>query len=291
MTETMPGSVFAQELQRSEAAELARAGDHDSALRILTALNNADPETLDLLAKVHAQCGDLIAAEAAWQRVLVRDPNNAAALAGIQLIAQITAGKRRRRPLPALALGASAAAVVVLAGVVVLITLPRQGDSVASAPPPQAPTVTVMSTVNTNPPVQAADKRLQTLMGELAGRGVRLELQDQEIKVIFDDGLFAPNGSQLTASGRSELTQWGQQLRDKDVRVTVLGHGVAVDGGPQNGGSTVAVARAAAAAQVLAQVSGRPLTSFMVTTADQSAVPHPGDQAKNRTVSLLVAPA
>jgi len=80
-------------------------------------------------------------------------------------------------------------------------------------------------------------------------------------------------------------------LRGKDVRVTVLGHGIAVDGGPQTGGSAIAVARAAAAAQALAQVSGLPLTSFLVTTADQSASPHPGDQAKNRTVSLLVAPA
>jgi len=79
-------------------AELARAGDYDSAVRILATLNSGDPETLDLLAKVHAQRGDLIAAEAAWRRVLARDPADAAAQAGIQLITQINAGKRRRRP-------------------------------------------------------------------------------------------------------------------------------------------------------------------------------------------------
>src|SRR5882724_4372382 len=188
MTGTMLGSAFAQELQRSEAAELARAGDYDSAVRILATLNSGDPETLDLLAKVHAQRGDLIAAEAAWRRVLARDPADAAAQAGIQLITQINAGKRRRRPLPSLALGT--AAVVVLAGAVVLTTLPqKQQDPVAIAPPP----VQVVTTVVTADVPVAAEQphaRLETLTGALAGPGVRLELQDQAVRVVFDDGLF-----------------------------------------------------------------------------------------------------
>ncbi|GAB3894639.1 hypothetical protein GCM10029964_073400 [Kibdelosporangium lantanae] len=82
----------------------------------------------------------------------------------------------------------------------------------------------------------------------------------------------------------------GKLLHGKDVQVDVIGHGVAVNGGPQSGGSSVALARASVAAQALAQASDLPMTAFTVASADQSAVPHPGDEARNRTVSLLVTP-
>ncbi|ANZ41584.1 hypothetical protein BBK82_42185 [Lentzea guizhouensis] len=63
----MTAAAHARDLDRARAADLARAGRHDDARLILEDLGR-DPATLDLLARVHAQRGDLAAAEAAWRR-------------------------------------------------------------------------------------------------------------------------------------------------------------------------------------------------------------------------------
>jgi hypothetical protein len=285
-------AAFADELRRAEAAELARLGDHDQAVAILTTLD--DPDSQDLLARVYAQRGDLAAADAAWRRVLTQHPGHPAALAGTRLIAEITAGKRRKRPLPVLAVGAGAAVAVILAGTVVLFTLPTGTTSAASPPPPPATVTTVVAPSSSTPPPtpqeQPPSTQLPALLSSLRGPGAVVSQQDKGISVVFDDGLFAPNGSQLTTAGRRQLAEWGKLLSGKDVRVDVVGHGIAVNGGPRSGGSSVALARASAAAQALAQASGLPMTAFTVASADQSAAPHPGDEVKNRTVSLLVTP-
>jgi hypothetical protein len=290
----MPSRAFAHELRRSEAAELARAGDHEAAVRILDELDGDDPETLDLLARVHAQRGDLPAAKVAWQRLLSRSPEDSAAITGMRLITEITSGKRRKRPLPMRTVGATAAVVLAMTGTVVLITDAPRGPTSDASSTSLSPQPIPSSTANLGEQADAARLRgqLQALMNELAGQGVRLELQEPAIHVVFDEGLFLPNGSELSTNGQRELGLLGQRLSGKDVRVTVLGHSVVVKGGPESGGSEVALARAATAAKALARASGRPLTSFTATTAEQSASPHtdsgPGTQARNRTVSLLI---
>ncbi|MPZ85199.1 MAG: hypothetical protein GEV28_34360 [Actinophytocola sp.] len=114
------------------------------------------------------------------------------------------------------------------------------------------------------------------------------------MRVVFHDGLFGPDGTRLTPAGRDVLRAWGRRLAGRPVTATVIGHGVPVAGGPTSGGSSVAVARAVAAARVLSDVSGLPLTAFSVTSADQSAPAHPGDgpgaRGRNRTVTLAIVP-
>ncbi|TCO44206.1 tetratricopeptide repeat protein [Actinocrispum wychmicini] len=283
--------AFTEELRRAEAAELARAGDLDAAARVLSAL--PDPASQDLLARVHAQRGDLATADTTWRQILAADPRNSSALAGTRLIADITAGKRRKHPFPAFAVGTGVAAAVVVAGAAALIALPGNDNTVANAQPsvvtPQVQTVTAAPSSESKPQNQAPS---QSLVDELRTPGVRVAPNGNQISVVFDDGLFAPNGSQLTAVGRRRLTEWGRLLTGRNVKVTVLGHGLALGPGPATGGSAVAMDRAATAAQALADASGLPMTAFTAMSADQSAAPHLGTTPeKNRTVTLLVTPA
>lgn len=294
-------NAFTRELSRSEAAELARDGKYESAVRILAGLDGDEPETLDLLARVHAQRGDLTAADAVWQRLLEVSPGHASALSGRLLIAEILSGKRRARPLPLVAVGGAAAAALVLAGTVAVIVSPSS-EPVAVDGAVQAVETTHASASASGAPSDDARSsdvqdaaRLDALMAGLTGPGVKLEKRKQDVQVVFDEGLFLPDGTELTASGREAVARWGEVLRGKEVRVTVLGHGVTVDGEPSTGGSTVALGRAASAAEALAQVSGRPMTSFAIMSADQSAAPYRGSgddvRARNRTISLLVEPS
>jgi outer membrane protein OmpA-like peptidoglycan-associated protein len=290
---TAPGSAFARELEQSQAAETARAGNYAEAVRLLERTGDDDPATLDLLARVHAQRGDLAAAETAWRRLLAVHPTDPSATAGVRLIADITSGRRRMRPVQVRTLSVAAVVLVALA-VGVLSTL----DSRQNSPSATAGIVRhgPSSSVRASPTVAPDPPRAQLtgLMTALAGPDVRLELHSQDVEVDFDDGLFNANSSQLSVAGRQTVTRWSQLLRGEKVRVTVLGHTIAVDGGPQNGGSTMGIARASAAAETLATGSGLPPTAFTIVAADQTSAPYPttsaDGRARDRTVSLLVTP-
>lgn len=292
-------SGLSEELTLAEAADLARLGDYAAAAELLQREATDDVTRLDLLARVHAQAGDLEQADAAWARVLELAPESASALAGRRLIAKIRSGRLRKRPIGR-RLAAAGAAVVVVAGVAVIVaTLPW------SAPEP-APTAAPVAT--TSPAVQAEldrlhasqsqaaeaeqsrQQKLTALAAHLGGDGVQVTT-GSAVTITFDEGLFGPNAISPSADGRRALERWGAVLKGQDVRVTVIGHGVAVPGGPATGGSSTALARAASAARVLATASGLPLTTFAITSADQATPVHGGtDAAANRTVTLEVAP-
>src|SRR3954453_3031991 len=81
------------------AAELARSGDYTEAeqmLRELGGRDSADPVVLDLLARIHAQRGELFDADECWALALRLDAGFAPALAGRQRIAVLVT--RRLRP-------------------------------------------------------------------------------------------------------------------------------------------------------------------------------------------------
>lgn len=292
-------SALVDEIGVAEAAEHARRGDYPAAL---AALEGADsPRALDLLAKVHAQQGELDAADAAWVRVLALVPEDPEAVAGRRLIAQIKAGKRNR---PILLWGATAAVVVALLVAGVVLSLPAsEQQAVPQATSAQAPADAgsrerLDALEAQNAQAQEKDRvlkaELATLAVDLAGPGVRVERRAEDVRVIFDEGLFLPDGNEFTAGGRPTLVEWARKLSGKSVRATVIGHGVLLADGPARGGSTVALSRAAAAAGVLAEGSGLPLTAFAVTSADQSEAPHQvadaAELSRNRTVTVAVAP-
>lgn len=289
------------ELRRAEATELARDGNYEGAVRLLDGLDD-DPATWTLLAKIHAQRGDLAGAEQAWRRALAVSPDDPQAREGLAVTTAILEGRKRRRPLPVRAVGAGGAAVVaaVVAAALVVPGLVTDTDPTAGPAPVPAssklpgPTASTTSTAGTDR--QAAERAWSRETAErLAGPGVRVEDRQGEVHVVFEEGLFLPDLARLTAGGRETLTRVARRLTGLDVRVSVVGHGVVVTGGPRTGGSTVALARASEAARILAETARQPMTRFTVRSAEQSDKPHPGngeaDRARNRTVTLLVTPA
>ncbi|HEY3708299.1 MAG TPA: hypothetical protein VGL64_02905 [Amycolatopsis sp.] len=264
-----------------------------------------EPARLDLLARVYAQAGNLDAADAVWARVLELVPDAPSAVAGRRRVARVRSGWGRRRRLPWRALAAGAAVIVVAGGVVVLTvpfgSAPAVVSGSAAGAGPNGPAASSLQAeldrLNAAKSRDAAaaaarQERLAALATALAAPGVHTSPGETDVSVSFDAGLFGPNAAAPSTEGRRVLQQWAKVLKGQSVRVTVLGHGVTVAGGPAAGGSTVALARAASAARVLATASGLPLTAFAMGSADQSSSAHPdGDPGANRTVTLLVAPA
>jgi tetratricopeptide (TPR) repeat protein len=294
------GAELAAELALADAAALARRGEYDAALRVLEESTVDSPELWDLKARINAQHGDLPAADAAWQRVLAADPDNAAALAGRKLIGQIQRGRRRRRPVPVLAIGV--VVLVLLAGgaVATAVATGTGGHPVpVAAHGDQALRRRVDSLESRNARRRAADRqtrqRLADLADALRGNGVRIMQRQHDVQVVFTAGLFPPDGSGLTTAGRQTLASWGPKLANQRVTVTVLGHEALLAGEPAEGGSVLEISRAEAAAAALSTASGLPLSAFTVSGAEQSAAPYPGQdptsQSRDRTVTLLATPA
>ncbi|MBB4688423.1 hypothetical protein [Amycolatopsis jiangsuensis] len=292
---TGPGGMLEAELVLAEAADLARDGQYPAAVELLSG-GPDDPAYLDLLARVHAQSGDLDAADAAWAAVLRLRPDDPHAEAGRRVLARIRSGRLRRRPVrrKLLAGGAVVLAAAVVTGGVVLAT--RPAPPVAAAQPDRGLRAELdrlhVAQSSAAAAKTAQQQRLTDLAGALAAPDVTVTQGDGEVVVTFDQGLFGPDAISPDPAGRAALEQWASVLKGQSVRVTVVGHGVAVAGGPAGGGSTVSLARAASAARVLATASGLPLTTFAVSSADQTASAHPdGGPEANRTVTLEVRPS
>jgi len=85
---------YLAQLALAKAAELARAGNYQEAENLLTGLQGGKdlPAVLDLLARMRAQQGRLLEAEAFWKQALQHDPSNPVYLEGLQYI------QRAQRP-------------------------------------------------------------------------------------------------------------------------------------------------------------------------------------------------
>ncbi|MGW4482901.1 hypothetical protein ACWEOE_03585 [Amycolatopsis sp. NPDC004368] len=288
-----------EELTLAEAADLARLGQYAAAVELLQRDASDNVARLDLLARVHAQAGDLELADAAWALVQVLAPESEAALAGRRVIARIRSGRLRRRPVGRRLAALGAAVVAVAGAAAIVVTLPWSVPQPASSATPAATTSPAVqaeldrlhaSLSQAAAADQSRQQELAALASRLGGDGVRVTT-GSAVTITFDEGLFGPNATSPSADGRRALQRWGAVLKGLDVRVTVIGHGVAVPGGPATGGSSTALARAASAARVLATASGQPLTTFAITSADQATPVHAGtDAAANRTVTLEVTP-
>ncbi|WP_163506688.1 hypothetical protein [Fodinicola acaciae] len=277
------------DLVLDRARTAARAGDLDRALQLLDGarLDNAG---LDLLARVHAQRGDYDKADACWIRA--GEPETAP---GRAEIARIRAGRSARpfwQPGRVAVAGVVAAGLAVTGGVTWVNSLP--------AAPPDPRVVAAQSQMRSVQQQNAQEKAqkaaaaaalaaaVDRTAASLAVPGVQVLKHADWVEVRFTKGVFSYEDA-LTDEGTERLRQVGTKLRGLPAAVTVIGHAVPVAGGPQRGGSVLALARALVAARELARTSGRPLTAFVLTTGDQTANPF-STKAANRTVTLAVRP-
>lgn len=317
-TETQPVTVSGPRTDRDLATGLrvectvaratakARAGDLDAALRELDRAD--DPavtrhrDVTDLRARVHAQRGELEAAERCWRRLLDEHPDDESAEAALARI------RRFRRTGPAAALararhrGRPAVAVALCAGAVtaawVLATqlpsgarepvsdslaVPRAGQDVRQEPKEQPGRAAAAAAEARR--AQALDALAQAVRTP----GTRVERHEDSVEVVFAQGLFA-QGAEPTDAGVAQLTRVGERLAgQRNLRVEVFGHIADVPGAPTGGGSVTSLWRAMTAARVLSDAAGRPLTGFLVASAEQRDAPHDTDAA-NRTVTVVLTP-
>ncbi|WP_033293723.1 tetratricopeptide repeat protein [Amycolatopsis jejuensis] len=285
-------AALERELDLAEAADLARNGDYATAITVLERSSADDPARLDLLARVYAQSGDLDKADEAWAEVLQIRPGDSAAEAGRRVIAKVRSGRLRRRPIRRYLLAAGAVVLIGAAATAGVLTI-RPTPAVTTAKPDDGlkQELDRLHSAESSNAKTRQDHRaeLEKLARRLTKPGVTAKAEEDAVAITFEKGLFNPNATTPNQQGREALDQWAEVLKGQPVAVTVIGHGVPVAGGPASGGSTVSLTRAASAARILAEASGLPLTTFAISSADQSTSVH-ADPEANRTVTLQVRP-
>ncbi|KUL24365.1 hypothetical protein ADL12_37790 [Streptomyces regalis] len=289
----------------SRAGAAARSGDLDGALRLLH--DAGDPvvaghqDVLDLLARVHAQRGELTQAATCWRSVLERDPGDPAASAGLARIDRLgrrgpgaALARHRRRTALAAALCAVAA---VTAGTVALTDGPaarpdRPGPSQADLMEQRVQQLDAeRREQQTREQARETARRgeaAKALARALRAPGIHPAVQGASVEVAFVDGLFS-EGAELTPAGADRLAVLGGRLAGRKAGVEIYGQAASVPGAPRSGGSVLSLWRALIAARELSAASGKPLTAFTTASADQRDAPY-ASAAKNRTVTVVITP-
>lgn len=289
----------------AEAARLAGAGRYEQAealVRELGGRDSGDPAVLDLLARIHAQRGELTDADDCWARAQALDGASSAARAGRRRIAALRAHRYRS---PALRIALVVAAVAVLG---------TGGAALAQREP--APDPRLVARLDGLADTQRRlTGRLDTLAAELDRIGARRErvLRDvsqavadvdalqayrrgDSLVVTFPGGVFTV-GTELGADGADALDRLARVLRrfGTDVSVTVTGHteGVPVSptlGYPDN--IALGFARARSAAERMSVSAGLPMPMFLLSGAGAADTPFPDSAAPelNRTVTVTLRP-
>ncbi|MFF4472311.1 hypothetical protein ACFYZ3_22435 [Streptomyces sp. NPDC001599] len=306
--------ALGEELLLVQAQSAARSGDLAAARRLLedvTGSSAAPPrDVLDLLARVHAQCGEFEEADRCWERVQAADPQDRDAAAGRALVARIRSGRSPARPrvgkgarLGAVALVAACAASFAGVALADAFDSPSASDSTSAEQRADRATARADRATRRAEKLAArvaeledgAGQRRGELAAQVAGLdralsfpGVRVERHTGSVRVVFQEALFV-GGEQLTPEGAAALAELGRRLAGQDATVKVVGHVAAVPGADVSGGSPLALWRAMVAVRTLSDHSGRPLSSFTTAGGDARHAPH-RDIDLNRTVTLTVAP-
>jgi hypothetical protein len=217
----------------ARAAELVGAGRYDHAERMLQEFGgheSTDPDVLDLLARIHAQRGELAEADECWARA-ERTGDAAAARRSRTRIAALQTDHMRRHP-ARIAVALVAAGAIGVGGVALIPRHPAVAPSVLAR----------MDDLQRGQQDQAA--RLDTLAGRvddpaIARRAVFQRLaaavtadpalqwysRSGTLTVTFPHGMFTA-GTDLAPTGTAVLDRLGRLLDrfGPTLSVTVIGH-------------------------------------------------------------------
>ena len=290
----------------ADAVRLARAGYYDAARRALgefAGRDSTEVEVLDLLARVHAQQGDLVAADKAWARVERLDPDHTGARAGRRRIRE-TWSARRSGPGPR---AGAALAALLLAGGGAVAGWSLAPRPVAADPPQDGAVLAELAGLRgqvTGLREEVGDLRagathttggLRSVRAALDGPRWTVRSDDGALTVTFRDAVFLAGGAEMSDDGRAALADVGDRLRHagarSDLDVTVVGHTsdtAPVAGGPYADNAAVGLARALAAAEVVADGATLPLSAVDVATSGDAAPPYPNTDPANRTRNQTV---
>lgn len=260
----------------------------DDAAKALVELEaGGDVRVLDLLAKVRAQKGQYVDAEALWTR--------AKALSGGD---EYDAALKRVRALRSRPTWVRAAPLIVAAAAVAtLATLLARGPRKSPSPPLEVASVT--------PSVAAPERHVSASehdrasvvadrLGDFSGLGVHQVAQDGAVELTFAEGLFQA-GVSLRSDAAAIIDRLGARLGTlpEGTVVIVTGH---ADDIPVPAGSSfvdnaaLGLARATVVMKRLVTGSSLPVASFLVGTAGDGGAPYPNqgreNRLRNRTVTI-----
>ncbi|GAA4861292.1 OmpA family protein [Saccharopolyspora cebuensis] len=286
----------------TRATGLAGDGDYAEAEQLLRELGgrgSTDPAVLDLLARIHAQRGELFDADECWALALRLDADFAPARAGRQRIAALVA--RRMRPRGGrVALAALAAVLFTGTGVAV-------GVLVEQPPGPDPTVLAALAQVRDGQRDQAErlgsrgerldrQRALDALGAVLAGDPAFLARVDADAVVVtFPTGVFR-SGTSLSRTGSAALGDLARRLGPLtgDTSITVVGHTADVQTSRSPTDAELGLARARTAAERMSEAGGLPLSVFALLSSGTADRPFPTatpeGRARNRTVTVVLRP-
>lgn len=214
-----------RQLVLGRAAELARAGRHAHARTLFSKLPEeakAAPASLDLLARISAQQGDLSEAEKLWTRAQRLDPSNPAYEAALRRVESMRGKPSRRSSALRLIAVLSALALVCVAVLIVsklrTRTVRPAGENVdaqASAVPQPAEAPT-----QANPTSQAASPPEADFAESFKMRGVVTTKTPDGLQIEFEEGLFSRD-TILKRNARRKIREVAALLQQHGDIVTV----------------------------------------------------------------------
>jgi flagellar motor protein MotB len=292
------------ELAVARAAELARSGDHAGALAALTA--TPGPPTvgrLDLTARIHAQLGAYDTADSTWHRAAQLGGEGAFQAERDRVAAERSRRSRRgsggRLWPPLTALLAVALAVTLTVLVVRSPAGQDEATALADIRAQQADIVRSLGELEANQQVRppSAQEDLIPVRADLSSPpGLDVRALPGTLVVAFPDSPFGGAGAQLSPGGDAALGELGRRLAPHTGRIAVRVVGHTDEVLPRPGGrfadnESLALARALAAARLLADATGQPLESIAVAAAGTDRAPFPNASAQaNRTITIEIVP-
>ncbi len=274
----------------AEAANLARAGQLTKAQQLIIGnlIADFDAPSLDLLAKITVQQGNLLEAKRLWQQAVEIDPENQLYMGALRQI-----NRQQKHPLlyklaPKIALIATALVIVTIAAFI----LRKSSTQMVGAPVPEPQkSESLAQPSNVQPSVsKVADLTLSL------PQGVSVKQVQNQTAVFFNEGLFLRN-TRLQPQADELLTKVGQALGQKEnLSIEIVG---CTDNSPMpsksryTDNSELGMFRALSVFNQFKKASKFPDSSLTIRFAGESLSPYPNDtpqnRARNRTVYFLIS--
>ena len=286
-------SALLRELLLAEATALARDGRHAQALDLLGGMQGGAGLTAagyDLMARIHAQRGELPEARDSWRRALESDPGNREFKAGLSRIEKLL----RRSPLPGYLL--RLAAVIAFAAILAFIAylgIAAIENEIAALKVETARLASLASELGERPPPAAPAEAERPDEETVSAPDVLIDLdgistreEDGKVWIEFEEGLFARSAT-LTPDASSLLARLGAILAYyiDEASIEIVGH---TDDVPPLPGSRfednycLAVARAVAVAEHISSTAKIPLSLLTIRGEADFNTPFPNNSRENR---------
>lgn len=296
---------YFKELKVANATNFARKGYHNQAEIIISEIlkDYGDfSEILDLQARIYAQQGRIVEAEAIWRKALLLDPSNSAYQKALNRIS-----KMQQRPIwlvPLFYLIISLFLIFALvSGTTILV------NQIKMSSPPQLSDISQNQNIENEliNKLTVMENSIQSLMNssismvppnlDLNISGISTKVEKNELIVIFDEGVFEI-GAVLKSESKTLLTELGRQLEPYAGRIYIKIYGITDDipmpeGQKYHDNVDLGKARASAVFDRFRETTNLIPDKILIGSFGKYLPPFPNDtqsnRSKNRTVILKIS--